>query len=836
MKSHYKIVVVLAAMLLVVSGYKKIEITKTKQQSTVEPFSKAVWIGPVAVASKPVNTYYAFRKAFELQSKPTSAPLRITADARYILWVNGEFVGRGPARCFPWHQSYDEYNLAEKLKAGTNWLSILVYQFGIPNSVATVTGQTGLIIEGQANLSSRTVIPMNTDESWEMRDADWFSPIPASFIYGLFSFQERYDATRELAGWHIGRDTGQWQKSIKIASATNGLWTNFEPRNLKPIRETIIQPASLVAVFTGKNQVDYLTVNDLGLLWKGETQEFTSTTPTISSDGWVTVRASQDNFVTLLFDFGQVYTSYPLIEILDAKGGEVFDSGYALALSNNHLPDVPNGACDRFIAAKGKSSWQAFMTRGYRYHAVKVRASGPVTMRVAAVQTRYDVEMRGKFECSDTGLTKVWEISNRTLRANMLDAFVDNNWREQTQWLADGTVSALGAFVTYGDTTLWRRLLLQTGQSSQQFSNGAVSSMPACDSNHQREYMPLTDQALTWPVSLEQYYLVTADDMLLREILPYLRSFVLRFVDSGITSDNLFVQPPGATVFLDWVDRPWNKKPYNLTLNLMALRTLRSSAKIAELCGDNNLAGYCHRRNLEMSNAIAEHFWSEKQLGWCENIEPSETIKQKIKNSGAGRIDDPWQEINVNIAKTNGYSTTPTFCTRHANALAILLKLGTQKQQADAADIVVRAFEPNQNLINNGMSPLWIERIFGSLFEAGRDEDAVRLLQASYGMWAINGASYWGEGFGSSDYPQACGASVNWLLTSYILGIRPTKPGFSEVVFDPRPGKLTWAKGIVPTPYGDIHIEWKRDKHGRIKEHIDTPRGVKLIKLNSAQK
>src|SRR5512132_557634 len=56
-----------------------------------------------------------FRKTFDLQGLPAGAAARITADSRYVLWVNGHEVGRGPARSQPFRQRYDSYDLAPYL-------------------------------------------------------------------------------------------------------------------------------------------------------------------------------------------------------------------------------------------------------------------------------------------------------------------------------------------------------------------------------------------------------------------------------------------------------------------------------------------------------------------------------------------------------------------------------------------------------------------------------------------------------------------------------------------------------------------------------------------------
>ena len=82
------------------------------------PFDTALWIGFGDPVVDHVDSRFAFRKSLELSAKQTSRQVRVTADARYMLWVNGQFVGRGPARGFPWAQPYDELDLDPLLRPG----------------------------------------------------------------------------------------------------------------------------------------------------------------------------------------------------------------------------------------------------------------------------------------------------------------------------------------------------------------------------------------------------------------------------------------------------------------------------------------------------------------------------------------------------------------------------------------------------------------------------------------------------------------------------------------------------------------------------------------------
>src|SRR5262245_57927912 len=83
-------------------------------------------------SAQPWNTYVYFRRGLELRSKPRRAHVRVSADARYTLYVNGARVHHGPARCFPETQSFDTLDLAGHLREGKNAICAIVHQFGVP--------------------------------------------------------------------------------------------------------------------------------------------------------------------------------------------------------------------------------------------------------------------------------------------------------------------------------------------------------------------------------------------------------------------------------------------------------------------------------------------------------------------------------------------------------------------------------------------------------------------------------------------------------------------------------------------------------------------------------
>lgn len=93
----------------------------------------------------PRNAWVCFRKSFELDrhaSRVEEARLSITADSRYVLYVNGQLVGRGPVRSWPFEQAYDTYDLRHLLRPGRNCLAVLVTHFGA-STFSYVRGRGG---------------------------------------------------------------------------------------------------------------------------------------------------------------------------------------------------------------------------------------------------------------------------------------------------------------------------------------------------------------------------------------------------------------------------------------------------------------------------------------------------------------------------------------------------------------------------------------------------------------------------------------------------------------------------------------------------------------------
>ncbi|WP_409340500.1 alpha-L-rhamnosidase C-terminal domain-containing protein [Paenibacillus sp. MBLB4367] len=69
----------------------------------------------------------------------------------------------------------------------------------------------------------------------------------------------------------------------------------------------------------------------------------------------------------------------------------------------------------------------------------------------------------------------------------------------------------------------------------------------------------------------------------------------------------------------------------------------------------------------------------------------------------------------------------------------------------------------------------------------------------------------------------AWGAVPLYEFTAEILGVKPAEPGFKRIRVAPQTGHLTWAKGEVATPHGNVKVEWYVESSNKFSLALDGP-------------
>ena len=114
------------------------------------------------------NNFAYFRKAFALARQPRLAKVYVMAHNDYLLYLNGQMLGRGPARCDPYHYGqYNAYDITRLLRNGTNVFAALAHWQGTFND-SGINARPGFILEARFDYPDGSSSTVGTDSSWKV--------------------------------------------------------------------------------------------------------------------------------------------------------------------------------------------------------------------------------------------------------------------------------------------------------------------------------------------------------------------------------------------------------------------------------------------------------------------------------------------------------------------------------------------------------------------------------------------------------------------------------------------------------------------------------------------
>ncbi|SEM51493.1 family 78 glycoside hydrolase catalytic domain [Paenibacillus sp. OV219] len=193
----------------------------------------------------PRNAWRCFRNSFKYEAEGSSnTTVKLTADSRYVLYVNGVQVGRGPVRSWPFELAYDEYEIGHLLKAGSNTIAVLVLHYGVA-TFQYLRGRGGLLLQvaSTAVEDGTERIIAATDSSWTTTVHDGYDA-RSSRISCQLAFAERYDARSVNDTWTEATfDDSTWESAVVIGNAGMAPWTSLVPRSIPYLTEEPIYPA-----------------------------------------------------------------------------------------------------------------------------------------------------------------------------------------------------------------------------------------------------------------------------------------------------------------------------------------------------------------------------------------------------------------------------------------------------------------------------------------------------------------------------------------------------------------------------------------------------------------
>ena len=499
-----------------------------------------------------------------------------------------------------------------------------------------------------------------------------------------------------------------------------------------------------------------------------------------------------------VIDFGKEVTGHPVIEIDGALGGEIIDLGYSEVLQTPEGETLspasgmrgivnPEKAfvhyADRYICKPGKQRFQTFDKRAFRYLQLDVRKMqqklriGPVSLMFST----YPVEYRGSFTSPDALLNRIWEVGRWSVQLNMEDAYTDCPWRERGQWWGDARVQAMVNYYAFGDLALIRNGVRQIGQS--QTNEGMTMGIYPTDWS----FGILPTFTLIWVVSLWDYYLFSGDRDLLDELFPAVER-VVEFFERYRSPHDLLRDVP-YWLFVDWADVETAGE--SASVNALYHGALLAAADIAETLPHHIARADYRMLARRIRDGMRQHLWDAKK----------------------GCFRDSWKD-----------GVLSEKITEQANCWAV--DFGAAPEGMDAS-ILEALFDSHVSTVQTG-TPYFAFYVLRAMAKVGKHEQCLHYTRTNWGKMLDWGATSWWEQWDPK--ASAChgwSSGPTWFLQAEILGVKPFKPGWEEILIEPHPAGLARASGKVPTPKGIVSVEWKQE--GDFSVTVDIPVSARVI-------
>lgn len=652
----------------------------------------AVWIGP----EHPFDlheVYLNFRKDFELDNVPAEAQLFVTADSRYKLWINGNFVNRGPSRCWPHAQQVDEHDVSRHFQPGPNTIAVQVYSPGYSHFAYVHRGACGLLAWLEAD--GRTMA--RTDTTWQVqRDLSWSPDVNRVSIYG--SGVERRDMALAVA---------EWKPARIVAEAEGPLWCGLRPRDVPLLNENVIHlPIETAMVRSGP----------VATLPSDPHDALRTVMARTKSDAQPRARLAAGECAIWIFDLGISRIGHGTFAIAGAKGGERLLISYAEKTRGGELViSDPATYCqmrptDEFILRAGDQRVEPFSQRGGRYVIFCLHA--PQAMEFEAsfsfAATSYPLE-RHKPTPPDESFQPIIRLCEQTTLACLQDSFVDSVWRESSQWLGDCVSQAFALQAISNDVRPLRRAITMAAEGA--YGDGVL---PSVLPGEVHAYTVL-DYNFSWIELLRMYvdHPAASDrEQLIASLWPTLCKMIERF-DADRGEKGLIVSQPGRRLFLDW--SPVDRREPNLTYNCRYLFALQIAAELARWCDEDQCAEIWNARASRLRSAITAAF--PKGGAWHEN--------------GFGT---PASQLGLSLLLL-------TDCADNAETLC--------------GDIVARSLDLEDRHEAGKLvlaSPFMHHYVFQALEKNGHRQAILDIIRARWGRWASGGESTCWENW-SIDFP-----------------------------------------------------------------------------------
>lgn len=554
---------------------------------------------PVFAKAKPVwldgretemNVNAGFRAIVE-RPKEGHVALRLAASTIYRAFVNGEYVGHGPARGPHGYYRVDEWDITPKLHDGQNVVAI---------EVASYNANSYYLLDQPGFLQAEIVNGNQTLAA--TGDGDTFAAwAPGQRIQKVdrYSFQRPFSES-----YRLNADFDAWRKDPKAALpvekcavvgekkllARGVSYPTFEkkpalqhvasgtlesqPKDFKPKKSQGITCVNDKCKGYPEAELEYVSYLEVQKV-KEKSREAMG--EPISSDAAFSMPEMSFNII----DFGTNFTGFLGATVKCSKPTTLFFT-FDEILTDGDVSYSRLGCANviGYQLQEGDYELESFEPYTMRYANVLVSSGACEVSNIHVREYVNPDTTEARFVAADERLNKLFAAGVQTFAQNAVDVFMDCPSRERAGWLCDSFFTSRVA-KDLGGSTRVERNFLENFLLPEKFAYLPDGMLPMCYPSDHYNGVFIPNWAMWFVMELEEYAQRSGD----REMVDRLKPKVMALIDyfkPFLNSDGLLAKLQ-SWVFVEWSKANDFVQDVNYPSNMLYAAVLSAAGRMYDM-------------------------------------------------------------------------------------------------------------------------------------------------------------------------------------------------------------------------------------------------------------
>jgi alpha-L-rhamnosidase len=773
---------------------------------------------PSFVSAKPVwpkgretekNLFVGFRATFRTQGQER-VWLRATGATVYRVFLNGQFLGHGPARGPHGYFRVDEWDISNRLQPGENVVAF---------EVAGYNANSYSLLDQPSFLQAEVV---GADGKVLASTEGKGAPFSANILKHRVQKVQRYSFQRPFSeAYRLTPGVDSWRKDPAAKVAAEKL-SSLPERKLLPRRVsypdyTLRQPVWLVSrgqaragvkvdqpwkdrsLTTISPKLGGYPEKDLETIPSLELQTIANTTNQPLNQAWrVDSTLSLKSNAWAILDLGCNLTGFLGARVTCRSNTRLFVT-FDEILSSGDV-DFKRLGCVNAIEYNlrpGTYELESFEPYTLRYMKLLV-LQGDCEVRSPYLQEFAGAGVwEAQFAASDERFNRLFAAGRETFRQNALDIFMDCPSRERAGWLCDSFFTARVAKDLCGDTRIEQNFF-ENYLLPAKFDCLPDGMLPMCYPADHNDGVFIPNWALWFVVELEEYLARSGD----RATVDTLKPRVLKLLDyfKRFRNDDGLLEKLENWVFVEWSAANSFVQDVNYPSNMLYARVLEAVGRM-----------------YDMPELVRDAEKVRETIRW-------QSFDGQFFIDNAKRVDGKLQPTTnrTEVCQYFAFYFDVAKPETHSQLWQRLVKdFGPQRKQTKAFPEI----HPANAFIGNMLRLELLSR-YGVCQQLVDESLAYQLymVERTGTLWENDGA------YASCNHGFASHGGVHVLFRD-VLGLQEVDTVKKTVQLRFTDSRLDWCEGRMPTADGPVELRWRKEGDKRIYQ-VTAPAGYTVTAEN----